>query len=239
MTTQFHRGAVKPLTCLQSGFALIKDQYWLFLGVSLVGLLIGGALPLGVLLGPAMCGLYLCFFARMRGERIKFDLLFKGFDYFGKSLLAGIAQTAPMFILIIVAYLPAIALPLLLHSGGQAHADRAVLGGVFVAMFVFAIVAGLVGSLIAMLFGFSYPLIVERQMTAGEALKMSVRAVIANAGGMLGLFFLNFLIGIVLLPLCCVGVYLVSPIFLASYAVAYRSIFPEIKSAAPPLLNAG
>jgi hypothetical protein len=227
MTTDFNCGAVKPVECLKSGFALVKDQYWLFFGITLVAILIGGALPFGILLGPMMCGLYLCYFSKMRGERVKFEMLFKGFDYFGKSLLAGIVQTAPMVILMIVAYLPAVAIPMLLGGGRRGQPDGAVVFGMFASMFGFIMLAALVGALIALLFAFSYPLILERQMSAGDALKTSLRAVLGNAGGMIALFLLNALIGLVLLPVCCVGIYFALPICMASYAFAYRSIFGE------------
>ena len=59
--TDFRRGVVEPVECLKEGWALIKDQYWLFLGISLVGMLLGGAVPI-VLLGPMMSGIFLCLF---------------------------------------------------------------------------------------------------------------------------------------------------------------------------------
>jgi len=233
MTTDFNHAAVKPVECLKSGYALVKDQYWLFVLISFVAMLVGGALPFGILLGPMFCGLYLCLFARMRGERVKFELLFKGFDLFKQSVLAGIIQTAPMFILMFLAFIPMMAMPMLLQSGGhRGRVEPAALVGVFAGMFV----AILVGSVISLLFAFSYPLIVERNLSSVEAIKTSMKAVFANLGGMLGLFLLNFLIGILAVPLCCVGVYLVVPITMASYAMAYRSIFPELTlSTSPPV----
>ena len=56
---QFRTGVVKPVECLKEGWALIKDQYWLFLGITVVGMLIGKAVPI-VLLGPMMAGIFLC-----------------------------------------------------------------------------------------------------------------------------------------------------------------------------------
>jgi hypothetical protein len=231
MTTEFHHSAVRPVECLKGGLALIQDQYWLFFGMTLLGMLIGGAAPFGILLGPMMCGLYLCYFSKMRGEPVRFELLFKGFDYFGKSVLAGVAQTAPMFIVIFLGFLPALAIPSMLFQGAhRGQPNGALLGGVFAAIGLFTFLAVMVGSLIALLFAFSYPLIIERHMATGDALKTSARAVLANAGGMLGLFLLNALLGLVLTLLCCVGTYFVLPIVMASYAIAYRSIFPELNA---------
>src|SRR5262249_37595905 len=56
--TDFRVGVVKPIECIQEGYALIKDQYWLFMGIALVAILIGGAVPI-VLMGPMMVGLYI------------------------------------------------------------------------------------------------------------------------------------------------------------------------------------
>ena len=55
----------------------MKDQYWLFVGMCFIGVLIGGAVPLGILLGPMMCGLYLTFFKTRRGEPIEFGTMFQ------------------------------------------------------------------------------------------------------------------------------------------------------------------
>ena len=57
--TDFRVGVIKPLECIKEGWALIKEQYWLFFGISFVGILIGGLVPI-VLLGPMMAGIFLC-----------------------------------------------------------------------------------------------------------------------------------------------------------------------------------
>ena len=73
----FNRGVIKPVECLKEAWGLIKDQYWLFLGICAVGMLIGSAFAIA-LMGPMICGIYLCLFQRMRGEPVKFENLFKG-----------------------------------------------------------------------------------------------------------------------------------------------------------------
>jgi hypothetical protein len=35
--TEFRRGAIAPMECIKEGWALIKDQYWLFLGIRFAG----------------------------------------------------------------------------------------------------------------------------------------------------------------------------------------------------------
>ncbi|HUS09425.1 MAG TPA: hypothetical protein VMZ30_03080, partial [Pyrinomonadaceae bacterium] len=55
----FNRNAVQPIECIKSGWDLIKSQYWLFVGMTVVGVIIGSVVPLGILMGPMMCGIYL------------------------------------------------------------------------------------------------------------------------------------------------------------------------------------
>src|SRR2546427_4609689 len=102
--TSFNYGVVSPVECLNAGWAAIKDRYWLFVGITLVATLLGGAVPV-VLIGPMMCGLYLCLLAKMRGEQVEFDKLFKGFDYFVPGLVAAAIQTVPIIIVMIPSWL--------------------------------------------------------------------------------------------------------------------------------------
>src|ERR1700741_1493723 len=101
----FKRKVVEPVQCLKGGWELVKDQYWLFVGICFIGLLIGGAVPLGILLGPMMCGLYLTLFKKRRGEPIEFGTLFKGFDFFGPSLIATLLHIVPIMAIVIPAYI--------------------------------------------------------------------------------------------------------------------------------------
>src|SRR5712664_997778 len=102
--TDFRTGVIKPVECLKEGWALIKDQYWLFFGISLVGMLIGGAVPI-VLLGPMMSGIFLCLFQRQRSQPVEFGTLFKGFDYFVQSLIVTAIKLIPLFVLLVPFYI--------------------------------------------------------------------------------------------------------------------------------------
>src|SRR5258708_37441887 len=101
---KFRTGVIKPVECVKEGWALIKDQYWLFLGIVFVGVFIGGAVPI-VLIGPMMVGIYICFFRRMRGEPVEFGHLFKGFDYFAQGLIAALIQMIPIVIVMVPLYI--------------------------------------------------------------------------------------------------------------------------------------
>src|SRR3989442_15454931 len=96
--TDLRVGVIKPLECIKEGWALIKDQYWLFFGISVVGILIGGVLPI-VLLGPMMAGIFFCLLYRQRQQPIEFWMLFKGFDLFFPSLVVTVIKGIPIIIL--------------------------------------------------------------------------------------------------------------------------------------------
>ena len=102
--SEFRRGVVAPVECIKEGWALIKDQYWLFLGISLVGILIGGAVPI-VLLGPMMIGIFLCLLQRQRGEPVEFGTLFKGFEQFVPGLVVAALKMIPIFIILVPYYI--------------------------------------------------------------------------------------------------------------------------------------
>src|SRR6185503_13372569 len=101
----FRRGAVQPVECLKAGWNLVSDQYWLFVGMCAVSMIVGSAVPLGILMGPMMCGVYLTCFRKRRGLPIEFGTLFKGFDYFGQSVIAALLHVIPITVIVVVAYI--------------------------------------------------------------------------------------------------------------------------------------
>ena len=228
---EYNRGAIRPVECLKQGWELIKDQYWLFFGITFIGLLIGGAVPPGVLLGPILCGMYICYFRKMKKEPISFELLFKGFDFFAQGAITSVLQTLPGLILWLVCYLPLIVIRVMsempsIERGGR-KPDPWFLFSTFGLEIVVIFLITFISLAIKMFFTFSYPLIVERNMKAIEAIKTSFNAVLGNLRGMIGLLILQTLLGIVGLLACIIGLYFVLPIYYASDAIAYRQVFPE------------
>jgi uncharacterized membrane protein len=224
---EVHKVSIQPVECLKEGYALIKDQYWLFLGITVVGLLIGGAVPV-VIIGPMMCGIYLCLLQRMRGEEVKFETLFKGFDFFMPSLIASLIQFVPIIILVFGSYILffVMFIGLAASQGGSGGGNPAAALGMMVMVFLFVIFILIMSVLIQALFIFMYPLIVDKKLSGMDAVKTSFSAVRANLGGVFGLVLLN--LGVTLLGLLCcyVGVFFVVPVTMASQAVLYRKVFP-------------
>jgi len=236
---EFRTGVIKGTECLRESWALIKDQYWLFLGIVFVGVFIGGAIPI-VLLGPMMVGIYLCFFRKMRGEPVEFGTLFKGFDYFTQGLIAALLQMIPMVIVMVPMYIIMFVLMMssMPRGGGRMDPDDA---STFMFTFlgfelVFVVIIMIVATIVTIFFMFAFPLIADRNLSGLDAVKLSIKAAKANFGGMLGLILVNVGLGILGVLCCYVGAFLVAPVTLGSYAIAYRRVFPEVSQnfASPP-----
>lgn len=211
---------VAPARLLQQSVSLMGDDYWLFLGITFVGMVIGSVVPL-VIYGPMACGIYMCYLQRMHGKKANFETLFQGFDYFVESLiatllvaLATIVLIAPCVLLFIVAIVGA-------AVAGQ-NAGPAALA--VVAIFVPILI--LVSLVVSSLFLFVYPLIVDKQFTAVPAITTSCRAVWANLGGILLLLLLYGVIACAS-ALACIGTIFFTPVMFGALAILYRQIFPE------------
>lgn len=221
----FRRKAIEPTECLKAANALIKDKYWLFVGMAAVGMLIGSAVPLGILMGPMMCGLYLTYFKKRRGQPIEFGDLFKGFDYFAQSVIATLLHVIPIIVIVVPGYiLFYIFFILSVAVQGDEPNPAAMFGvmGMFMLFYVFVIV---VIMFVSLGFTFAYPLIVDRKLSALDAVKWSFKAAMANFGRLFLLYLLNALLSLGGVLLCYVGMFLVLPITYGAIAIAYEQVF--------------
>lgn len=227
--TEFNRGVISPMECIKEGWALIKDQYWLFFGITLVGLLIGALVPI-VLLGPMMVGVFMCLQERQRNQPVEFGMLFKGFDLFGPSLIVAVLKMIPVFILLIPYYIFVFAMMMAMPRGPRPSAEdsQQLIFTILGAELLFILLIVVVGILVEIFFMFAFPLVADRKMAGLDALKLSFRAGRANMGGVLGLMLLNALFIILGVLVCFIGAYFYLPIAIASQAVAYRRVFPDI-----------
>lgn len=223
---EFQRGVVKPVECIKAGYELIRSQYWLFVGISAVGMIIAGLVPLGILMGPMMCGIYLTLFRHRLGQRIEFGDLFKGFDYFGESLIAALLHMVPMFVILIPTYIIFyISMFAMLAAQGGGDPNPGILLGFFGFWGIIWLLIITVLILISVIFTFAYPLIVDRRLGGFDAVKLSTKAAMANFGGLLGMVLLTSLLTFAGVLLCYVGAFLVMPISFGAIAVAYERVF--------------
>lgn len=223
---QFKRNAVEPVECIKTGWNLIKQQYWLFVGMTVVGVLIGSVVPLGILMGPMMCGIYLALFQTRRGQPIEFGLLFKGFDYFGDAVVATLLHMIPIVIVVVPAYLfMYIGMFAMVGVSGRGEPNPGALMGFMGFMLVMWLVIMVLLIVLSVVFTFAYPLIVDRKLSGLNAVKLSVRAALGNFWRLLGMLLLSGLISLVGVLLCYVGVFFVMPISFAAIATAYEQVF--------------
>ena len=225
----FERRAVKPMACLRR-LALIKDDYWLFLGIMFIGMVLIGAGTFFIMGGPIICGFHICFFRREREQAISFGDFFQGFEFFVPSLIANLIMVVPQFLLLFVSYLflgaGMFALIAALGQGGPP--DPAIFVPAVFSMMGLWMLLLIVGSMaIKAAFLFIYPLIVDRQLSGWQAVVLSFRAVLGNFWGVFWLVLLSELLQIVGFMACFVGLIFVLPLEFALVAVAYRQVFPE------------
>ena len=224
-TIEFRRNAVEPMECIKTGWNLIKNQYWLFVGMTAVGVMIGSVVPLGLLMGPMMCGLYLALFQTRRGQPIEFGILFKGFDYFGDSVIATLIHMIPIVVVFVPSYLLFyVGLFVIMGQQGGEPGSAALLGFFgFFAVFWLVMIVVLIA--LSVVFTFAYPLIVDRRLSGVEAVKLSIKAALANFWRLLGLLLMTGLLSFVGVLCCYVGAFLAMPVSFAAIATAYEQVF--------------
>lgn len=219
-TPEFRTGVIRPVETYKEAWAIMKDQFWLIFAITLVGLLIGSVVPI-VLVGPMMCGIYMCLLDKIDRRPMVFDRLFKGFQYFLPGLIVALVIMVPLVLFIVTVYIPMIAIAV----AGSAISEEMVLPFI-VGVILMELLIGVVMIVLHSLVIFAFPLIVDRGLNGFEAVKLSARAVWANRGGVAGLFGVGILVAMVGYLALCVGIYLALPVLLMAMAVAYRRVFP-------------
>jgi hypothetical protein len=222
--TEFRTGVIKPVECVKEGFELIKKDYWLLFAIGLVGGLIGGA-TLYILGGAMICGIMFAYLKAIDGKPVTFDDLWQGMNYFGSGLVVVLIIIVPVIIYYIFLYVS-----LLGALVGGSQAGEAGMVGALVIIGIIDLVVLLVLVSFHTLLTFSFPLIVDRNLGAIDAMKTSARAVWQNLGGVAGLVVVNFALVFVGYLALCVGMYFVIPIMIAGNVVAYRRVFPSLES---------
>jgi len=219
---EFNSGVIRPIEVYKEAWELMKDQYWMIFAVTLLGMLIGSVIPI-VIIGPMICGIYLCMLDKMERREVQIETLFKGFEYFAPSLLVAVVVMVPVFIMIFTIYVPMIAMAVAGPRMSESELMPFLLGTI-----VFEVVAAIVMVCLHTLLIFAFPLIVDRKLSGFQAMKTSARAVWHNLGGVVGLFGVGFVVVLIGYLMLCIGVYLVLPLMLMSTIVAYRKVFPPM-----------
>jgi uncharacterized membrane protein len=164
----------------------------------------------------------------MRGEDVRFSMMFEGFSRFLPALLVTLISTAPWLLLGAAAFFFVALNPAAMSAGDNQAAN---FPEIFFQQFNIAIIlstiaAFLVSVVLQILLFFSLPLIADRNLGFVDAVKLSVEGTIGNIGGLIVLFILEFLVLMLGIFAFCIGFLFVLPIIYAANIVAYRSVFP-------------
>lgn len=221
MTLERQRLRSGPVEFFLQGKNLIADQFWLFMGMTVLGSFIGSAVPLYPLLGAAAYGVFLAYRTKERGGEVRFDLLFKGFDKLGETITPSLVYGGGLFAAIL-----AVMLPLVLVGAALAESDAdavapIVLVGAYPLM-------GLVSVLLWMPFTFAFQLILDRELSGMAAVGESWRAVRENFGKVFLVNFLTAILYVLGIVACCVGWAFALPIIGGAHWLMYREIYPDL-----------
>ena len=228
--TEFRTGVISPVECVKEGFEIIKSDYWMLFAISLVGALIGGV-TMYILFGAMICGIFYAFLKKIDGHAVVFEDLWKGMNYWAPGLIVTLFVVVPLFVYYIGAYISFIAAVFAGAQMGEAGVVAFMLGALGIDLVILIVLV-----CFHTLLMFSYPLIVDRNLGAIEAMKTSAKATWYNLGGVAGLMGVNMVLGLIGMALC-IGTYFVIPIIIAGNVVAYRRVFPSLNSQGGNLHN--
>ncbi len=222
---EFRTGVIKPVEVYKEAWEMMKGEFWMIFGITIVGMLVAGIIPI-VIMGPMMCGIYMALLDKADGRPASFEKLFKGFDYFLPGFIVSLVVMLPLMIFIFVVYIPMIALSI---AGPRMDPEQ--LWPLIIGMIIVEIFIGILMTILHSLLIFAFPLIVDRKLSGMQAIKLSARAVWANKAGIGGLFGIGIILCFAGYLLLCVGVYLALPLIIMATTVAYRKVFPGTASA--------
>lgn len=217
--------SVSPMDLYRRGYGLLNGQYWMMLLISLAGMILGGLVPMYLIMGAMLVGIFLCLKQIEQKQTVTFGMLFQGFNQFVDSfivVLVGLVILLVPMIPMVILYV--VMLAVIVTSGPQqGPPPPAFFGGLLAWVFVFTALI-----YAAMLpFTFSFPLIADRQLSGMEAIKQSAQAVWLNLGGVVWFVVATILAQFILTVMCYVPAILFIPIQFAGLYVLYRDIFPQ------------
>lgn len=227
MNIQYQSGAIDPTGCISNGWELVKRNYWMYFGITILAMIIVGCIPVvnWFLFGPIMAGVYTCFLKEMRGEPVDFGMMFKGFEKFVPTMIVGLLQLLPTIIYQIVSWTMDIG-RFIAMSQGRTGQDVAT--GISIASGIFGLIFLVVSIVWAITFAFAVPLVAEHNLKPMEAIRLSASAAWSNIGGLILLWILAGLLGLAGMIALCIGILFVMPIVYAAMAFSYRQVFPDM-----------
>lgn len=232
---EYLRGAIDPRACVSGAWELVLRRVWLYVGMGVVTMLLIGCIPFisSFLFGPVMAGFYYCVLRDMRGEDVEFGYLFKGFEKFVPLMVVGLVESIPGIIWTLIQYTADFAQ---IVGGDDSTIDvnffqsgsEPLWAGLAISVWILIAIFVLFGIVWNVSLQFALPLMLERDISIGDALLTSVKAAFGNIGGLVGLIIFQVLVMLLGLVALCIGIFVAFPIVYASVAFAYRQVFPEL-----------
>ncbi len=223
---EFTVGQFKAIDCFREGWEFIKPHYWMLFGMAFVGMLIAGMIPFGIALGALNCGLYYVLFKLKDGKAPEFGDIFKGINYFLPSLIATMILIIPIFIFTVIVWVSMFGV-MFSMTDSRGRIDESAIIALYGTMIVEGLIMAIVLSCIHAFIIFTYPLIVEYELSGMDAFKVSSKAAWANLGGVVSLIVCQFVLAFVGYLACGIGLYFTLPIMWAGVFVAYQKVFPR------------
>jgi hypothetical protein len=228
-------GAISAGDCIANGWNLVKQDLGLYLGISLLAIIIITCIPCVniFLVGPIMGGIYFMMLRSMRGESVDFGMMFKGFEHFLPLMVVGIVVAIPEMAFQGVRFV--VDISQLFKGGSSSTADPvffqagfsdAIDIGVLWLLVGIAFAFGLFGFVWRIMLFFAVPLALEYKLGPLQAMKLSVSATMSNLGGLILLTILEVVIVMLGILALCIGIFLAIPVIWAANAFAYRQVFP-------------
>ena len=237
---EFQRGAIDASGCVSNAWEMVKQNYGMYLGISLIAMILAGCIPCVslFLVGPVLGGVYFVYLRQMRGEPVEFGMMFKGFEKFLPLMVIGIIASIPEIIGQILRFTVDLGRLGLMGDGRNkdfqffqqgSNPEFAIATGLLILIAIVAFVVIIFAVVWRVLLVFAIPLAMEYDLGVIDAIKLSARAATSNIGGLIVLFIFEFLIALLGVLALCIGIFFVIPIIYAANAFAYRQVFPLIE----------
>lgn len=215
---------VRAWARLREARALIGDQYWTFVGLCFLALLINGFAQ-NLLIGPLMCGLHYCFMDRLQGRATTVNRMFDGFNDFLSSFLATLLIIACFFLAFGLVVVASFLIANLMYQ--PAATPRAMANFIQFMVLPFMIMWIPVSLMLYVPFVFVFPLIAEHKLSPWEAVVTSFQGALRNFWGIAWMFFLYMLLSIPCLAMCYIPFFLLVPLLFGGFFLLYRDVYEQ------------
>jgi len=227
--------------CVSRGYQLLKENFSLLFLTALVyagieGLIAGlGVIPFVgpifsianlIIAGPLLGGVYLVSLRAVRGESAEVGDVFTGFrQNFGQLFLGHVVPALLIGLCILPIIIVAVFMVVGSTAQGQQPDPHKLL--LLVPLIVLALIPAVY---LQTCWAFTLPLIIDKQMDFGAAMKLSRKMVRKHWWQVFGLSLLVGLLNVAGVLMCLVGLLVTVPISIAALMYAYETIFGAEKN---------